>query len=87
VQSGCKENSWSNHGKLRVGSSVELCKGGWEEMAIQLVKSWTLQGRRRRDGATASWELKVWLCRKELAARVGLWKEDYVCAVVTVKLL
>jgi hypothetical protein len=28
VQSGCKENSWSNHGKLRVGSSVELCKGG-----------------------------------------------------------
>jgi hypothetical protein len=34
VQSGYKENNWGNRVQSRVGSSVELCKGGWEEMGL-----------------------------------------------------
>jgi hypothetical protein len=36
VQSGYKEENSVNHfsWELRVGSSVDLCKGGWEEMAL-----------------------------------------------------
>jgi hypothetical protein len=36
---------------------------------------------------SVSWELKVRLWRKELVPRVRLWKEDFMCAVVTVRLL
>jgi hypothetical protein len=40
VRSGYKEDNWGNPIQLRVGSSVGLCKEGWEEMTIQIAESW-----------------------------------------------
>jgi hypothetical protein len=43
--------------------------------------------RKTTEGYPVIWELKVLLWRKELVARVRLWKENVMCTAVIVRLL